>query len=347
MTTPATTTPTRTLEIEFLFLDLDTCTRCRATDATLLAAIERTRPALEAAGVAVTITKILVASEAQAQALGFVSSPTIRINGVDIAGELVESACDSCSETCACNGGVDCRDWLWRGERSHEPPLGLIVEAIMGHAGGPDPASPPMSAPSSATVPANLRQYFAATGAESACCGNNERPGTLQAMGGSEFSDGLSAGGTVDVQDVEAVPTGEADVGLGMAGPPGEDPGPVTGGVLDPVRYESAEGVLGGLPAARIPTGAASSGRRGLVAGDRLEAAVVGEGIVQGQDGDAAGGIAKGGIAQPPAGPTHGLCSSASGRWRCRKLAALLRPQPAASARLRAVQARPSGRGWA
>jgi Domain of unknown function (DUF2703) len=172
MTTPATTTPTRTLEIEFLFLDLDTCTRCRATDATLLAAIERTRPALEAAGVAVTITKTLVASEAQAQALGFVSSPTIRINGVDIAGELVESACDSCSETCACNGGVDCRDWLWRGERSHEPPLGLIVEAIMGHAGGPDPASPPMSAPSSATVPANLRQYFAAAGPASGCCGD-------------------------------------------------------------------------------------------------------------------------------------------------------------------------------
>ena len=96
----------------------------------------------------------------------------IRINGVDIAGQLVESACDSCSETCACNGGVDCRDWLWRGERSHEPPLGLIVEAIMRHAGGPDPASPLASPPSSATVPANLRQYFAATGTASGCCGN-------------------------------------------------------------------------------------------------------------------------------------------------------------------------------
>jgi hypothetical protein len=61
-------------------------------------------------GVTVSVTKTLVASEAQARALGFVSSPTIRINGVDIAGELVESACDSCSESCACNGGVDCRD---------------------------------------------------------------------------------------------------------------------------------------------------------------------------------------------------------------------------------------------
>jgi hypothetical protein len=173
MTVPTTTMAIRTLQIEFLFLDLDTCTRCRATDATLLEAIDRTHPALEAAGVAVSVTKTLVASEAQARALGFVSSPTIRIDGVDIAGELVESACDSCSESCACNGGVDCRDWVWHGERSHEPPLGLIVEAIMRHAGGADPASPAFSPPGPATVPANLRQYFAATAADTPaaeCC---------------------------------------------------------------------------------------------------------------------------------------------------------------------------------
>jgi hypothetical protein len=172
MTVPATTAPTRTLEIEFLFLDLDTCTRCRATDATLLEAIDRTRPALDAVGAAVSVTKTLVASEAQARALEFVSSPTIRIDGVDIAGELVESACDSCSETCACNGGVDCRDWVWQGERSHEPPLGLIVEAIMRHAGGGDPGGATTSQPGPGTVSANLRQYFAATGAATACCGN-------------------------------------------------------------------------------------------------------------------------------------------------------------------------------
>lgn len=163
MTTSATATPTRTLEIEFLFLDLDTCTRCRASDATLVEALQRTRPALEAAGVTVSITKTLVASEAQARALGFVSSPTIRINGVDIAGELVESACDSCSESCACNGGVDCRDWVWQGQRSQEPPLGLVVEAIMRHAGDTDPGSTTPSPPGSGGVPANLRRYFAAT----------------------------------------------------------------------------------------------------------------------------------------------------------------------------------------
>ena len=42
-----------------------------------------------------------------------------------------------------------------------------------------------------------------------------------------------------------------------------------------------------------------------VVASDRLEVAAVGEGVVQGQDRDAAGGIAQGGVAQLPAGPAH------------------------------------------
>jgi hypothetical protein len=57
-------------------------------------------------------------------------------------------------------------------------------------------------------------------------------------MGGGQFSESLGAGGAVDVQDIEGVATGEADVGLGVAGPPGQDPGAVGGGVSDPMRDE-------------------------------------------------------------------------------------------------------------
>jgi hypothetical protein len=57
-------------------------------------------------------------------------------------------------------------------------------------------------------------------------------------MDSREFSNGLGAGGAVDVQDVEAMPGGQADVGLGMVGPPGQDPGAVGGGVSDPMRDE-------------------------------------------------------------------------------------------------------------
>jgi len=65
--------------------------------------------------------------------------------------------------------------------------------------------------------------------------GPDQRPAALQAMSGRQLLDGLGAGGAVDVQDVEAVAGGQADVGLGVAGPPGQDPGPVGGGVLDSV----------------------------------------------------------------------------------------------------------------
>jgi hypothetical protein len=53
--------------------------------------------------------------------------------------------------------------------------------------------------------------------------GADQRPRALEAVCGREFSDGLGAGGAVDVQDVEAMPGGQADVGLGVAGPPGQD----------------------------------------------------------------------------------------------------------------------------
>ena len=187
MTSPTTTLATRQLQIEFLFLDLDTCTRCRATDQTLLEAIERTRPALDAAGVTVSLAKTLVAGEAQARQLGFVSSPTIRIDGVDIAGELVQSACDTCSEACACDGGVDCRDWIYQGERSTQPPLGLIVEAIMRHAADADPGSAIPARPEPPVVPPdNLRQYFAAAAAPAAetaaseCCAADAQAGCCE-----------------------------------------------------------------------------------------------------------------------------------------------------------------------
>jgi hypothetical protein len=108
---------------------------------------------------------------------------------------------------------------------------------------------------------------------------------------GSELLDRLGAGGAVDVQDIEQMPGGQADVGLGVAGPPGQDPGPITGGILDPVGDQRAEGVLANLAAARIPTRAAGPCHRSLaIARNRLEVASVGKGIVQGQDGDAAGG---------------------------------------------------------
>ncbi len=76
--------------MDFLYLDLTTCSRCVGSDEALEAAVATVWPALDAMGAGVEVRKTLVETEEQALALGFVSSPTIRVNGRDIAGELIE-----------------------------------------------------------------------------------------------------------------------------------------------------------------------------------------------------------------------------------------------------------------
>jgi hypothetical protein len=164
----ALATDSRHLDIEFLFLELDSCGRCTSTDRTLGAALEIVTPALRAMGVTVSLTKELIHDENQARRLGFVASPTIRINGHDIAAELIESQCDACTDACGCGGSIACRDWLYEGERHTEPPLGLIVEAIMTHASRPSAVEEPARHPHD--VPPNLRRFFAAkSGPDPAC----------------------------------------------------------------------------------------------------------------------------------------------------------------------------------
>jgi hypothetical protein len=167
----------QTIEVDFLYLDLTTCSRCRASDASLQAAVETVRPVLDAVGASIEVRKTLVETEEQASALGFVSSPTILVNGHDIAGELIESSCSECGELCGCGGGVDCRVWDYRGEQHTEAPVGMIVEAILAEIG---PAGPGRSEETmSIDVPDNLKRFFAgvapARTTYSSCCSADEQ----------------------------------------------------------------------------------------------------------------------------------------------------------------------------
>lgn len=168
------------IEVDFLYLDLTTCSRCGASDATLDAAVKIVRPVLDSVGVSIDIHKTLVETQEQARALGFVSSPTIRVNGHDIAGELIESSCSECGELCGCDGRVDCRVWDYRGEQHTAAPTGLIVEAIFAEVGPLTTArseKTPESTPF-VDVPENLKRFFAGAGAArdaSSCCSTEEQ----------------------------------------------------------------------------------------------------------------------------------------------------------------------------
>jgi len=150
----------RKLQIDFLFLDLTTCTRCRGTDRSLSEALTVVADVLQAAGIEAEVHKVHVASEELARAWHFVSSPTIRVNGADIALELRESSCGSEACTDGCGDDIDCRVWVHNGQDYTEPPPEMIVDAILRRVyGAPvEPAKPPTRR---YEMPENLGRFFA------------------------------------------------------------------------------------------------------------------------------------------------------------------------------------------
>jgi hypothetical protein len=175
--TEPTVTSADNLIIDFLYLDLSTCTRCRGTDRSLEAALTAAGDVLNAAGVEVEVRKVHIRSAAEARAWRFVSSPTIRINDVDIAFELRESSCGSEACVDGCGDHVDCRVWVFGGREYTEPPVELIVDAILRQVYGPTAQVEDRPY----ELPHNLQRFFSGESAageadeqvpvtQSACC---------------------------------------------------------------------------------------------------------------------------------------------------------------------------------
>lgn len=164
------------LKIDLLYLDLSHCDRCQGAKGALDRALDALAPALAALGRDVERRDILVTSAEHAAAEGFVASPTVRVDGVDIQPEAHQSRCDTCGDLCGCADGVDCRLWAWDGALHASPPVALLVERIMAHAAGRAPAV----AGDAAASDAGVRAFFAAGGvgsepqkesADAGCCG--------------------------------------------------------------------------------------------------------------------------------------------------------------------------------
>lgn len=165
------------IDIELLALDLNSCTRCVGTLDHIEKAIDIIQPVLEVMGTQVNVKTIVVESEEQARRYQFVTSPTIRVNGKDVAFETSESECESCTDLCGCDEGTSCRVWLYRGDEHTEAPVALVVESILRKifGGSHDTIG---TTPAYGGVPENLRRFFRSkseTRPAETCCSPAEK----------------------------------------------------------------------------------------------------------------------------------------------------------------------------
>ncbi|HAM63145.1 MAG: hypothetical protein A2Y20_04930 [Firmicutes bacterium GWF2_51_9] len=119
----------KTIVIDFLYLDLNTCERCLGTDQVLENVIADIAPALINKDYTITLRKTKIDSVERAFQYHFVSSPTILVNGIDILGEVKENLCESCGDICGTE--TLCRVFEYEGNFYNEPPYGLLKEGIL------------------------------------------------------------------------------------------------------------------------------------------------------------------------------------------------------------------------
>lgn len=186
------------LRIELLFLDLTTCTRCRAADRSLERALDLVREEFESIATQVEVARIHIKSAEQARELRFESSPTIRINGRDIALELRETSCGSEPCTADCGEHTACRVWVHGGQEYTEPPVSMIVDAILQEVyAEPTVEHPTNTQPYS--LPENLNRFFAGNAAAArpgaACCSAEEQRSCCAAADKAQCCGSSTAGG--------------------------------------------------------------------------------------------------------------------------------------------------------
>ncbi|MDR2855280.1 MAG: arsenite efflux transporter metallochaperone ArsD [Methanomicrobiales archaeon] len=124
--------PAKHLNIDFLSLvslDLSICERCRATEDALDEAIRILEPVFSTLDYFVTINKLNITTEKLAKQHCFGSSPTIRVNGVDICDGVKESYCNDSVDGCGC--GVNCQVFTYDGKAYEHPPTAMIVDGIL------------------------------------------------------------------------------------------------------------------------------------------------------------------------------------------------------------------------
>lgn len=148
----------RRITVDFLYLDLNTCSRCKATDAAVKEAAAECAGVLRTLGCKITVNSVNVTSAETAEEYRFRSSPTIRVNGRDICPSVEENNCADCGDICGT--GTDCRVFVWKGKKYNQPPKAMVTDAILRAVYRPQKAREQEEY----RLPENLKRFFAAAG---------------------------------------------------------------------------------------------------------------------------------------------------------------------------------------
>ena len=147
----------KTVVVDFLYLDLTVCERCQGADKRVERAVELCRPVLAACGYDIALNSVNIDSEWLAEQYNFYSSPTVRVNNVDICPSIEENDCDCCSDIA--NYDVKCRLFPFNGTYYEVPPTDLLVRGIMEVVLQGRTAEPGVDKPYE--LPENLAGFFA------------------------------------------------------------------------------------------------------------------------------------------------------------------------------------------
>ena len=155
----------KTIRIEYLYLDLNTCDRCVGTDEVLDEVVAVLKPVLELAGYQISYQKQEITTAEVAETYRFLSSPTILVNGRDIFGAITESDCGCCGDIAGVQ--VDCRVYEYEGKTYEVPTKEMLADAILKTIYTPAPCTC-----GEYQLPENLKRFFEGkeNKAASSCC---------------------------------------------------------------------------------------------------------------------------------------------------------------------------------
>ena len=105
-----------------------------------------------------------ISSKEMAEEFRFLSSPTIRVNGMDICESVAENSCGCCSDISGTD--VECRVFQYDGEDYEVPPKEMLASSILSAVFAPKEECCCVDY----VLPENLDSFFEGKNNKNSCC---------------------------------------------------------------------------------------------------------------------------------------------------------------------------------